>query len=112
HSMAFAPDGRTLVSVSDDATGLVWDLTYGATRPGTKHGSEALEALWIDLTSQDAARAWRAVWTLSAAPAQSVPLLRDRLKPAPVPKQLARLIADLDADEFKVREKAYQELKK
>jgi hypothetical protein len=41
-------------------------------------------------------------------------LLHDRLRPVPVEasKQLAQLIADLDADDFRVRERAKRELEK
>jgi WD domain, G-beta repeat len=112
--VAFSPDSRVLASVSDDTTGLVWDLTYRAARPATKPPRpDVLATLWDDLVSSDATRAWRAIWTLTAIPAQSVPLLRDRLRAAPAspdPKQLAQLVADLDADEFQVRQKAHRKL--
>jgi hypothetical protein len=76
-----------------------------------------LEALWADLGSNDPARAYLAQWAAAAAPEQAVPFLRERLKPAPptdaqTQKRIARLIADLDSDDFEVREKASQELGK
>jgi hypothetical protein len=89
-------------------------LTHGATRPTTRLSLDAFQALWADLADPDAARARRAVWTLAATSDQSVPLLRDCLRPTPAPnsKRLTRLIEDLDAADFKVRQKAYQELEK
>src|SRR5262249_20208071 len=53
----------------------------------------------------------------AAAPKKSVPFLQERLSRkkkavAIDPKRLARLIADLDDEEFKVREKAAAELAK
>src|SRR5262249_40043820 len=47
-------------------------------------------------------------------PQQAVPLVKNRLRPAaPVDAQrIARLIKDLDNDDFRVREKATVELKK
>jgi WD domain, G-beta repeat len=113
NGLTFSPEGRALASVSGDTTGLVWDLTYGASLPGTKQRPDALKALWTDLANQDAVRVRRAVWTLVATPDQSVSLLRDRLRPAaaPDPKHLA-LVADLDAANFEVRQKAYHELEK
>ena len=113
-SAAFSPNGRLLASVSADSTGLVWDLTYGADRSVTKRGPDALEALWADLASKDGAQVKRAVRTLAAMPVYSVPLLRDRLRPVPaaMEERLARLIADLNADDFKVRQQAYRELEK
>jgi RNA polymerase sigma factor (sigma-70 family) len=112
--LAFSPDSKTLASVSADTTGLVWDLTYGAAHPGTKQGPDALKALWADLASQDTVRARRSVWTLTSTPDQFVPLLRNCLQLVPPldSKKLTRLIADLDASDFKVRQNAYQELEK
>jgi HEAT repeat protein len=74
-----------------------------------------LEALWADLSGEDAAKAYRAVWALAAAPEQAVPFLQARLRPAvaadPDPR-VARLITDLDDPRFAIREKATQELAK
>src|SRR5207249_4252058 len=49
-----------------------------------------------------------------AAPDQSLPLLKSRLRPAvPAdPQRLERWITDLDSNQFNVREKASQELEK
>jgi len=76
-----------------------------------------LEALWSDLYSQDGARAYRAVWTLTAGAKQSVPFLQNKLKPVPPvdpaeQKRIARLIVDLNSDDFDTREKASHELVK
>jgi hypothetical protein len=67
---------------------------------------------WSDLASEDAARAFRAVRRLARSPGQAVALLRDRVLPArPAdPEQVARLIADLDSDDFTTRDRASQEL--
>jgi RNA polymerase sigma factor (sigma-70 family) len=104
---AFAADGRTLVSSGADTTALVWDVLTaprGQARP--------LEAVWADLVGQDAARAYDALCTLAAAPRQSVPLLRQRLRPVPVtdPARLARLLAELGSDRFATRRRAMREL--
>jgi len=50
--------------------------------------------------------------TLARSPRQTVPFLRDRVRPVPEPdpKRLARLLADLDSQEFTAREKATREL--
>ncbi len=50
---------------------------------------------------------------MAAAPAQALPLIKERFRAAakpPTPERLVRLIADLDADAFKVRERAMREL--
>jgi hypothetical protein len=93
---------------------LTWDalnLTGDAPAAG-KPSDRELEALWADLAGGDAARAYRALRALVAAPEQTIPFLRQHVRPAatPDPKHLARLIADLDADEFPVREEATRAL--
>jgi hypothetical protein len=72
------------------------------------------EQLWADLASNDAARAFRAMCGLSAAPRQAVDLFQKHLKPVPVveEKEIAALLTDLEADDFKTREQATQELEK
>src|SRR5206468_630854 len=108
-SLAFSADGRLLACGGANTTVLVWRLPALAlpTRPGGDP-----EALWRDLADADPARAYRAVLALAAAPGRAVPLIKERLKPRPAadPRRVARLVADLDSDEFEVREKASEEL--
>jgi hypothetical protein len=77
-------------------------------------GESELKALWANLAGNDAAKAYRAIWSLAAAPQQAVPFLRKHLKPAVAPdaQKLKQLLADLDSPRFTVREKAAQELAK
>jgi len=102
-ALAFSADCRRLLSGCHDTTALVWDLSHS--RPAT---AAELETLWADLAGADAARAYQAIHQLAAAPESSVPFLRKRLQPvAPVDeKRVARLIADLDSEDFAVRQKA------
>jgi WD40 repeat protein len=114
-ALAFSPDGRSLASGSADGTTLVWDMTAPALRRWPRWAGNTLtdpEALWAGLADADGARAYRAVWQLVATPRQAVPFLRERLRPvrAPDPRRVARLVADLDSDQFDVREKATEEL--
>jgi WD40 repeat protein len=104
-NVAYAADGRRLVSASEDTTALVWDL--GPAAAGTP---AERDAPWDDLTGADAARAYRAVRLLAASPA----FFRDRLRPvAPADEaRVARLIAELDGDDFAAREKAAAELER
>jgi hypothetical protein len=114
-SVALSADGRRLVSASDDTTALVWDATGGATSAKLPSGS--MQALWTDLASDDAAKAYRAIWLLARSPEQSVPFLRERLPPAGAldqvrRKQVERWLTDLDSDEAAVRDRASGELEK
>ena len=116
-AVAFTPDGRALASGGGDATILLWDLTGqapdGNLRPDAL-SLDRLERSWKDLGSNSAATAYRAVWSLAADPARSVPLLAKSLRPAEPadPARLSRLIARLDANAFLDRENAEAELAK
>jgi RNA polymerase sigma factor (sigma-70 family) len=73
---------------------------------------EKLEALWADLASDDQGKAWRAAFALAAAPKDAAALFAGRLKPVTYDaERLAKLIRELDSDDFEVREKASAELK-
>jgi hypothetical protein len=73
-----------------------------------------LDRLWQELASDDPAVSAPALWALTAGKKESVPYLRDHLKPGPAPdeKEILKLIADLDDERFKVREAAEEELGK
>jgi hypothetical protein len=74
--------------------------------------SKELETLWADLCTKDAAKAERTVAGLADRPAQVVPFLRHRLQPVPAAdsRRVAQWLADLDGEEFAVREAAAKEL--
>jgi WD40 repeat protein len=111
---AFAPDGKSIATGLKDGTILVWDIAPGFPRnPGDarKLDQKELEQLWTDLIDDDAAKAYRAIWTLAGSPDQAMPFLKDRLKPAVYAgKHIDKLIADLDSMQFAVRTAAFKEL--
>ena len=107
-SVAFAPDGTRLVSGGKDGTVLVWDLLG----PKGEATEKALAAAWDALADGDAAQADKAIGVLVQVPEPGVGLLRTRLQPVAVaePARVARLIADLDNDDFARRDRATAEL--
>jgi WD40 repeat protein len=111
NQIAFTADGKRLISGSGDTTALVWDLIGQGLASLT---AKERDACWADLAEKDAAKAYRAVCRLIAAPADALALLHPRLKPdeSVDEKRIDQLIADLDADAFVRREKATEELHK
>ncbi len=137
--IALSPDG-TLLAVSIGKRGLpmnLWDVSAITGRkppdrppaapvrarpapadqgqaPAGNLTAEELQKLWSDLASADAARAYKAIWALVGAPKQAVPFVGTHLKPVPPidPKQIERLLADLESDQFAVRQQAGLELEK
>ncbi|HEX5270460.1 MAG TPA: hypothetical protein VFW33_08240, partial [Gemmataceae bacterium] len=110
-ALAFAAGGR-LLSVSRDGTAILWDTA--SLKWDRKEGPEKVDAAaaWAGLDDPDPARAFQTMARLEDAPAAAVALLRGRLKPAAAadPRQIERLIARLDDDDFEKREAASKEL--
>jgi RNA polymerase sigma factor (sigma-70 family) len=110
--VAFSRDGLTLATGGGDSTILLWDI-LGRPRKTARTARE-LDACWTALAGEDATKAYDAVWMLVASAEQAVPFLQKHLRPVPRPdaKVVARLIADLDSNDFPVRDKATEELGK
>jgi WD40 repeat protein len=115
YCLTFSPDGRELASGHRDTTILVWDLArrrQRGQRTKSRLDRAQLEQAWIDLASDKARTAFRAVWLLADFPEQAVSLLATRLQPARkvTVEEMERWIADLDRDDFQVRQQAFQAL--
>jgi hypothetical protein len=114
--LTFSADGERLISGSFDTTALVWDLgnRFDPRTPPATLTAAQVEALWGDLAADDAARAYQAIRKLASAPTSAIPFMLKRLLPVPPvdEKHVARLIADLDSDDFATRQKAAEELEK
>jgi hypothetical protein len=104
-AVAFAPGGRKVAS--GDPLGVVkeWDVT--SLPPRFRLAARDLPGLWDRLKGTDADAAYSAVWKLTKAPQLTVPFLEKQLRPRPVkapdPRRIARLIADLDHPQYRVR---------
>jgi hypothetical protein len=99
-----------------DGTILIWDLspkTWAPTGVANNPRGKDLKELWASLADPDAGKAYRAIYSLSAAPDQAIPFLAERLsQPLPEPdlKRVPQLIADLDNNSSAVRAAATQNL--
>jgi WD40 repeat protein len=110
--LAFSAKGEVLTSAGADTTVLVWDaakLLKDRKPSVVTLTQKELDRAWEQLESSDGGTASAALQTLARAPGQSVPLLRQHVKPLKA-EDLARWLKELDSDKFDVREAARAEL--
>jgi hypothetical protein len=114
NAIAFAPDGKSLVSAIADTTALVWDLgkLQRPELPVNALTPADLDRRWQALATVDAAKAWTAIGELTLAPKEAVVYLNQHVKPAALvaAKVIEQWIAQLDDPQYKVREIATSEL--
>jgi WD40 repeat protein len=112
--MAVRSDGRRVVTTDADSL-ILCDATgcRDDDRKKVHLKVRDLELYWQDL-SGDPERAYTAIWQLSAASEQSLPLFAKHLQPVKGadPKQVERWVADLASDRFRTRKDAELELEK
>lgn len=112
-ALAFAPDGATLTSGSDDKTCLVWDMDnpFGASQQRIL-SSLWLEELWVCLLSSDACFAFKGMVSLLHARSATVSFFRERIRPVRKVKQqqIIKLIERLNESQLEHREKTFREL--
>jgi WD40 repeat protein len=106
-----------LYSGSVDTTAVAWDLreTMDVFRQGTPQiTTDEAEQVWLELGAEDPVVMHRALWTLATAGETAVSMLAKHLKPAPVDEELgpkvAKLIDQMNDDQFSVRERATQQV--
>jgi WD40 repeat protein len=107
-TLAFSPDGKTLLSGGDGGALLAWDVAAATRRapPARRLTAEERNKLLDALAGADAAAAYQALGRLAAEP-EAVSAAA-RLEPASAAdrRRLERLIEQLDDDEYAAREKA------
>jgi hypothetical protein len=107
---ALSPDGQRLVLGHLDTTFTVWDwseLLASALRP--EGPLPRTEILWDSLASSDARSALLAIQGLVDNPQVAVSLLQERITSSG-PQAIQSLIADLENEDFAVRESATKAL--
>jgi WD40 repeat protein len=113
-SLAFSPDDKLLASGGSDTTILVWDVaefTGKGPLPEAHLSGAELEKLWTALGADSAQVGYRALWQLAAGAKPAVDFLKEALGSKPPPEEtVKKLIADLDAEQFEVRERATEQL--
>jgi WD40 repeat protein len=113
----FTPDGRRLLTGSNDTTMLGWDLSRPEWRSRTlarKLTEADLMRHWDRLRNGTAELAYQSKWALAGDPEKTVALIRERLKPEPAlpADRIRRWMADLDSADYSIRERAQGELSK
>ncbi len=114
-ALAFSPDGKRLASGGADSMINIWDMNrpfHAKAAFKEKLSDKELAVVWTSLGKLNAAEADTAIWSLVYAAGQSVPWLKEKLKPVkPVAEaHLKKLIVDLESDVYAVRQKALLEL--
>jgi hypothetical protein len=103
--------GRTVEDL-DKAT----EAALGKVKPAAPLAGKERDALWTDLLGADPAKAAAALQAFLATAPDQVSYIKERLgdktQPTDLTARIRRLVADLDADDFDVREAATDELVK
>jgi hypothetical protein len=118
---AVSGNGAKLLQFDIRDSKLVWeefgvqelDLGVSKTRPGKDLQPVELAALWNQLADSNPRLALNATWALADGGDKVSRFLGGRLQAIRVrPERTAKLINDLDDEEFSIREAAHQELKR
>jgi WD40 repeat protein len=112
--ITFSRGDKFLATTSCDAPIFIWDVEGNDGQPPSAEplSTEERTRLWQALNVGEAPAAFDAMRKLLARPGPVVALLREQLKPAPAISVdgIRKLLRDLDADNFAIRDRASVEL--
>jgi WD40 repeat protein len=115
--LALSPGGTMLASAGFDKTIRLTDIVPSREERASAHplADVKLNALWVELGSTDAGKAYAAMRQMALVPQQATALMAAHLHPSPVPvntRSGGEWIADLDDNRFAVRQRATAELER
>jgi len=110
--LAFSADGKTLLSASEDSTGLVWRVPALPSAPTPLLKEAQWSDLWQTLAGTDAKAAFRAVQAMKQQPREAALFLRAHLTLPIRPDDgyLQRRLQDLNSTAFSRRARAERDL--
>jgi len=111
-ALTFSRDGHYLASAGMDQTVLIWDRRMPRADAPKQLDAGSLGRAWNELSGEDESAAYDALCLLAAHPQTTMPFLNENVRAigSNSTDRIDQLIKDLDADSFKVREKASREL--
>jgi hypothetical protein len=113
NGIARSPDGRSLATAGNDGFVLTWkaELLNGPAIQKADLADEDLTRLWADLNGT-ARTAFVARWEIARGGEPAAKFLGRKLRPVPTPEPMAvaKRIAELDSNDFKIRERASRDL--
>ena len=117
NEISFSHNVELLATAGADTSTVVWDLAAMARQPAPLAKpltEDELSKNWTLLSGQDAAAAFEALARLIDDPARSVPFAKKQLAKAQpfADEAIEKLIANLDSDDFNLREEASKNLAK
>ncbi len=113
-ALDFTPDGKHLISISNDTTGLVWDIAKVIDAEADQVPAGRLADFWQEMGDSNGTAAHRARWAMASLGDEATAFLEEHLEPAqPADRRAIRkLINQLSDPRYAKRAEAYKDLTK